>query len=155
MGKATPIAQSSAERRSAEAELRTLIEKFTPEHQRLVEAVRRKLRKRLPTAQELVYEYRAWFVISYSPSSHGHEGVLALRGDADGVKLYLQRGKELSDPERLLRGPGKQVRWLAVESAATLARPEVVNLIEQAIALNSVPFASEGRGPVVIRSSVK
>ena len=68
--------QSAAERRSAEAEVRALIAKFAPAHLRLIGAMRRSLRKRLPTAHELVYEYRSWFVISYSPNEHGYEGVL-------------------------------------------------------------------------------
>jgi hypothetical protein len=111
------------------------------------------LRKRLPTAQELVYEYRDWFVISYSPNEHGYEGVLAIRASADGVKLYFNRGKELSDPEKLLQGSGKQTRWMHLERASALARPEVASLIDEAIALNRVPFANAGRGPVVIRSA--
>ena len=145
--------QSAVERRSAEAELRTLIAKFAPAHLRLVGAMRRSLRKRLPTAHEVVYEYRAWFVISYSPSEHGYEGVLAIRADADGVKLYFNRGKELSDPEKLLRGAGGQVRSVDVEGASTLARPAVASLIDEAIARNRVPFARAGRGSVVIRST--
>src|SRR5262245_47945538 len=97
-------AQSAVERRAAEAELRTLIDKFAPAHLRLVGAMRRSLRQRLPTAHEVVYEYRDCFVISYSPNEHGYEGVLVIRGSADGVKLYFSRGKELPDPEKLLQG---------------------------------------------------
>src|SRR5881396_1282174 len=91
--------QSAVARRSAEAQLRTLIAKFAPAHLRLIGAMRRWLRKRLPTAHEVVYEYRDWFVISYSPSEHGYEGVLAIRGREDGVKLYFNQGQELRDPE--------------------------------------------------------
>src|SRR5215472_4925914 len=91
-------AQSAVARRSAEAQLRTLIDKFTPAHLQLIGAMRRWLRKRLPTAHEVVYEYRDCFVISYSPNERGYEGVLAIRADADGVKLYFNRGKELPDP---------------------------------------------------------
>jgi hypothetical protein len=144
--------QSAAERRSAEAQLRTLIAKFAPAHQRLIGAVRRSLRKRLPTAHEVVYEYRAWFVISYSPSERGYEGVLAIRASADGVRLYFNRGKGLPDPEKLLRGSAN-ARWIHLEGASTLARPAVARLIDQAIAGNRVPFSRTGRGPVVIRST--
>src|SRR6188768_1897415 len=143
--------QSAVARRSAEAELGGLIAKFAPAHQRLIGAMRRSLRKRLPTAHEVVYEYRDCFVISYSPNEHGYEGVLAIRGSADGVRLYFQRGKELPDPEKLLQG-SSQTRWIPVEAASTLARPEVTRLIEEALARNRVPFAPTGRGPVVIRS---
>ena len=98
--------QSAAARRSAEAELRALIAKFAPAHLRLIGAMRRSLRKRLPTAHEVVYEYRnlGAVVISFSPNERGYEGVLAIRASADGVKLYFNRGKELPDPEKLLQG---------------------------------------------------
>jgi hypothetical protein len=144
--------QSAVERRSAEAELRTLIDKFAPAHLRLLGAMRRWLRKRLPTAHEVVYEYRDWIVISYSPNEHGYEGVLAIRADADGVKLYFSRGKEMQDPAKLLQG-SSQTRWIPVEAASTLARPEVARLIDEAIALNRVPFASAGRGSVAMSRS--
>ena len=94
--------QSPVARRSAEAQLRGLVAKFAPAHQRLVGAARRWLRMRLPTAHEVVYEYRDCFVISYSPSEHGYEGVLAIRASAEGVKLYFNQGKGLPDPEKLL-----------------------------------------------------
>jgi hypothetical protein len=146
-------AQSAVARRSAEAEVRTLIAKFAPAHLRLIGAMRRWLRKRLPTAHEVVYEYRDCFVISYSPNDHGYEGVLAIRGSENGVKLYFNRGKELRDPAKLLQGSGNQTRWINLEGASTVARPQVARLIEEAIAHNRVPFARAGRGSVVIRST--
>ena len=145
--------QSAVARRSAEAELRTLIARFAPAQLRLIGAMRKGLRKRLPTAHELVYEYRDWFVISYSPNEHGYEGVLAIRASADGVKLYFNRGKDLPDPEKLLQGSGTQTRSINLEGASTLARPAVARLIDEALARNRVPFAPTGRGSVVIRST--
>ncbi len=152
MSKSKTKARPAAEQESAAAQLRALIAKHAPDHARLISAVRRALRKRLPTAVEVVYEYRAWIVLSYSPSAHGYEGVLAVRADADGVKLYFNRGKELPDPEKLLRGSGGLARSINVEAASTLARPAVARLIDEAIAHNRVPFASSG-GSIVIRSS--
>jgi hypothetical protein len=145
--------QSAVERRSAEAELCTLIAKFAPAHLRLIGAMRRSLRKRLPTAHEVVYEYRDFFVISYSPDDRGYEGVLAIRASANGVSLYFNHGKELPDPAKLLQGSGSQMRSINVDGASTLVRPEVARLIDEAIARNRVQFASAGRGSVVIRST--
>ena len=147
--------QSAVARRSAEAQLRTLIAKFAPAYLLLIAAMRRSLRKRLPTAYEVVYEYRnlGAVVISFSPNEHGYEGVLGIRADADGVKLYFNRGKELPDPAKLLQGSGSQCRSIDVEGASMLARPEVACLIDEAIARNRVPFARAGRGSVVIRSA--
>ena len=147
--------QSAAERRAAEAQLRTLIDEFAPAYLQLIGTMRRRLRKRLPTAHEVVYEYRnlGAVVISYSPNERGYEGVLAIRASANGVKLYFNQGKELPDPEKMLQGSGKQTRSIDVEGASTLARPEVARLIEEAIADNRVPFEYAGRGSVVIRSA--
>jgi len=146
--------QSAAERRAAEAELSSLVEKHTPEQQQLVAAIRRSLQKRLPTAHEVVYEYanQGAVVISFSPNERGYEGVLTIRASADGVKLYLSRGKELPDPEKLLQGSA-QTRWIDVESASTLARPAVVSLIDEALARNPRPFERTGRGSMIIQST--
>jgi hypothetical protein len=146
--------QFAAERRSAESQVHALIAKFAPAHLRLIGAMRRSLRKRLPTANEVVYEYhnQGAVVISYSPNEHGYEGVLGIRASADGVRLYFNRGKDLPDPEKLLQGSA-QARWVDVEGASTLARPAVASLIDEAIARNPVPFEPAGRGSVVIRST--
>ena len=147
-------AQSAVARRSAEAELDRLIAKFAPAQLRLITAMRRSLRKRLPTAHEVVYEYPnlGAVVISFSPNERGYEGVLGIRADANGVKLYFGRGKELPDPEKLLQG-SSQTRWIHMEGASTLARPAVARLIDEAIGCNRLPFAGAGRGSVVIRST--
>ena len=151
MATSPSLTQSAVARRSAETELRRLVTKFTPGDHRLVTAMRRSLRKRLPTAHEVVYEYRDCFVISYSPNERGYEGVFAIRGSADDVKLYFTQGKKLPDPEKLLRGSAN-ARWILVEGASTIARPAVASLMDEAIARNRVPFARTGRGPVVIRA---
>ena len=148
--RSTPSAEA---RRSAEARLRGLAARFAPAHRRLIGAMRRWLRKRLPTAHEVVYEYRDSFVVSYSPSERGYEGVLAIRASAKDVRLYLNRGKDLPDPAKVLRGAGRQTRWIHLEDASALARPAVARLIDDAIARNRVPFARTGRGPVVIQST--
>lgn len=151
MTTAQPSTQSAAERRAAEAELRTLIAKFAPAHLRLIASMRRSLRKLMPTAHEIVYEYRSWLVISYSPSDRGYEGIFGIRADAEGVKLYFSAGKDLPDPERLLQGSA-QARFIAIEAASALARPAVARLIDEAIARNRVPFPEARSGPVVTLS---
>jgi hypothetical protein len=147
-----PKSQSAAARRAAEAQLKTLVDKIAPAHQRLASALRKALRKRLPTAHEIVYEYADNVTISYSPNDKGYAGVLALRASADEVRLYFNQGKGMTDPEKVLKGSAKLVRWIPVEGASTLARPAVAALIDQALARSPVPFAKTGDGPVVIQS---
>jgi len=145
--------QTAASKRAAEGEVRALIGTYALTRPRLIGAIRRWLKKRLPTAHEVVYEYRDCFVISYSPNEHGYEGLLGIRASRDGVRLYFNFAKELPDPEKLLQGSGKQTRWMNLESASVLARPEVASLIDEAIARNQIPFADTGTGSVVIRST--
>jgi hypothetical protein len=144
--------QSAAARESAEAEVSALVARFAPANEPLVAAARRWLQARLPTAHEVVYEYRDAFVISYSPDGRGYEAALALHGSAKGVLLYFNRGKDLPDPGKLLKGSGHQTRSIQLE-AATLARPDVASLVDAAIAGNPVPYAPTGRGTVVIRAT--
>jgi hypothetical protein len=109
--------QSAVERRAAEAQLHTLIDEFASVYLQLIGTIRRRLRKRLPTAHEVVYEYRnlGAVVISYSPNEHGYDGILAIRASADGVKLYFNQGKDLPDPAKLLQG-SSQTRWITASS---------------------------------------
>lgn len=137
----------------AEAEVQRLIARFAAAHEKLLGSVRRRMRKLLPTAYEMVYEYKTWIVISYSPSGRGFEGVFAIRADAAGVQFYFNQGKELPDPEKLLQGSGKQVRFIELASISTLSRPAVARLIDDALAHNSMPFAAAGRGAVIIQSA--
>lgn len=155
MSNSEPSIQSAGEQKAAEAELRRLINAFDPTNQRLITATRRWLRKRMPTAHEVVYEYKDALVISYSPSGRGYEGVLAIHAGADAIKLYFNQGKGLPNPAKLLRGSGKQTRWIPLEGASTLARPEVLALIDEALARNLVPFAPTGRGSVIIRTAAR
>lgn len=152
MSKSMEAAQSSTERKAAEAEVCALIEKHAPKHLALATTVRKVLRKRLPTAHELAYEYRSWIVTSFSPSGHGHEGVFAVRVDADGVKLYFGNGKNLPDPEKLLKGSAT-VRYVEVEAAGTLKKAGIVALMDAAEAANRVAFDRAGNGTVVVQST--
>ena len=107
--------QSAAERRSAEAQVRAGIA-VAPASTARGAPCDGRCESVLPTAHEVVYEYRDCFVISYSPSEPlVRRCELAIRGCADGVRLYFNRGKGLPDPEKLLQGSGGQTRWIHVD----------------------------------------
>ena len=112
--------------------------------------MRRRLRKRLPAAHEVVYEYDDFVVTSFSPTERGYQGVLAIRARAESVKLCFNQGKSLSDPAGLLRGTG-QTRWIPLESVSDLSRPAVVALIDQAVTASRPPFPRAGLGSMIIR----
>jgi hypothetical protein len=134
-----------------ESRLRTFIAKFSEHDQRRIRAVRAALRKRLPTANELVYDNYNFFVIGYSPTLRPSDSVLSIAARADGLGICFIHGARLADPQHLLQGSGRQTRFLRVESADQLSDADVEALITQAVA-RAKPFAARGRGALVIRS---
>ena len=135
-----------------EAQLRSYIDRLDPKNQKLIRSVRAAVRKRFPTANELAYDYNRFFVIGYSPTDRGIDAIVAIRASATGVSLYFSQGPQLPDPKRLLRGSGKQVRFIQVEAASQLAHPDVEALIAATIDQARVPFPSEGKGSLIIKS---
>ena len=132
--------------------LRGFITKFNTRDQRLIRSVRAALRKRLPTANELVYDNYNFFVIGYSPSERPYDAVLTMAARANGVGLCFVYGAALPDPKRLLSGSGRQTRFIRVESAAQLRERDIEALIAEAIARARVPYPVRGKGKLVIRS---
>ena len=135
-----------------EARLRTSIGKLDPKTQKLFRSVRAAVRKRFPTANELAYDYSFALVIGYAPADHGIDAVVAIRASATGVSLYFSQGPQLPDPKGLLRGSGKQTRFIPVEAAGELAGPDVEALIAAAVDQARVPLPSEGKGRLIIMS---
>ena len=136
---------------SPAARRRSCIERFDPKHQRLIRSLRAAVRKRLPTANELVYNYGTSVVIGYAPTERGIASILAIAARADGVSLYFNQGKLLPDPKKLLQGSGKQTRFITLETARR-SHPEVEALIAAAIGHATAPLPPTGRGRVVMKS---
>ena len=136
----------------AEKQLDGFIAKFDPANQKLIRAVRTALRKRLPTAYELVYDNYNFFVIGYGPTERPSESILSIAAAANGVGLCFVHGASLPDPYRILSGSGKQTRFLHLDSAAVVARPEVEALIAAAVHHAKSPMRASGRIQLIIRS---
>jgi len=138
-----------------EEQLKTFVDKFEPAHQTLIRDVRKALRKRLPTAHELVYDNYNFFVIGYSPTERPSDGIISMAAGANGVGLCFIHGARLPDPKKILTGSGKQTRFIRLQSAKELARPEVEALIAAAVAQAKTPLRATGRGELIIRSVSK
>jgi hypothetical protein len=136
----------------AEKQLATFIGKFSPSDQRLIRAVRTALRKRLPTANELVYDNYNFFVIGYSPTERPSDAILSMAVRAHGLGLCFIHGAKLPDPHRMLLGSGNQTRFIRIDSPQILKRAEVQALVAAAIAQARAPFPADGRGKLIIRS---
>src|SRR5262247_1597626 len=93
--------QSGLKSLSPETQLREFIEKFGAADQRLIRAVRSAMRKRLPTANELVWDNYNFFVIGYSPTERPTDSPLSIAARANGVGLCFISGASLPDPKGL------------------------------------------------------
>ena len=140
---------------SGEQQLASFIKKFDSKNAALIRSVRKVLRKRLPTANELVYDNYNFFVIGYCSTERPSDCILSIAAGANGVGLSFYYGATLPDPRKLLLGSGSQNRFIRIESAATLTRPEVEELIGAAIAQAKRALPGSGRGKLIIRSISK
>jgi len=146
------MAAAKEAKNAAEQQLTGFIEKFEPAHQALIRAVRQSLRKRFPSAYELVYDNYNFFVIGYSPTERASDSLISIAAAANGVGLCFIRGATLVDPSGLLRGSGSQTRFIRLDSANVLMQPAVERLIAAAIAQARTPLRASGRRELVIRS---
>ena len=137
---------------NVEDQIESFVDKFDPENQALIRSVRKALRKRFPTANELVYDNYNFFVIGYSPTERPTDAILSMACSANGVGLaFPYCGTKLPDPHKILRGSGNSNRSIHLDSAKTLSRPAVADLIDAATALCK-PLPASGRGKAIIRS---
>jgi hypothetical protein len=125
--------------------------KFDPAVARFLRGARAALRKQFPTANELVYDNYNFFVIGFCTTERPSDCFVSLAADAKGVGLSFYYGATLPDPHKLLQGSGNQNRFIRLESAATLARPEVQALIQAAVRQSRRPLPATGRGRLIVR----
>lgn len=132
------------------AQLRALVARLPLPQQRLLRAARTAIRRRFPTANELVYDYGRFVVLSYSPTARGIDAVVALAGRPDGVALYLNQGPALPDPHGLLRGSGKATRYLPIANGKQLAHPHVRALLTAAAQQARARLPATGVGQMLV-----
>ena len=137
---------------TASSQIASFIAKFDPANAKLIRACRSAMRKRLPSANELVYDNYNFFVIGYSASERSSDCVVSLAAAANGVGLSFYYGATLPDPDGILLGSGTQNRFVRLPSAATLAEPAVEKLIRAALAQAKTPMPSTGRGRTIVKS---
>lgn len=139
----------------AEEQIDGFIAKFDPKMQKLIRSCRAAMRRRLPHAHELVYDNYNFFVIAYCSTERASDAILSLASNSHGVTLFFLWGAKLPDPAKVLEGAAKQVRYLRLESAAALKRPEVDALIDAAAAYGKNPLAASGKAKTVVKAIAK
>jgi hypothetical protein len=102
---------------------------FPPDVRAVASALRELIIRTIPTASE--HAYPGWRGIGYRDPQSGYFcGVFPQR---DHVKLGFEHGTVLPDPEGVLEGTGRQVRYLIVPSGRKLPRRTIVNLLRAAV----------------------
>ena len=135
-----------------EKQLATFIAKFDPPMVSLIRSVRTALRKRLPSANELVYDNYNFFVIGYGSTERASDCILSLAANAKGIVLSFYYGSTLPDPSGILQGSGSQNRFIRIARAEELAKEENEALIAAAVLQAKTPLPTKGNGRLIIKS---
>jgi hypothetical protein len=146
------IAHSNKNAQTPAKQLASFLAKFDPAVARLIRSARSTLRKRLPTAVELVYDNYNFLAIGYCTSERTSDCIVSIACAANGVALSFYNGASLPDPEKILLGSGKQNRFIRLESAKTLGEPAVESLLCAAIARAKTPLPKSAKGYTLIKS---
>jgi hypothetical protein len=155
-GEAMQPKAKPAQPEDLEKQLASFIAKFDPAIIRLIRSVRSALRKRLPTANELVYDNYNFFVIGYCSTERTSDCILSMAANAKGIVLSFYYGASLPDPGGTLQGSGSQNRFIRLARAEDLAKAENEALIAAAVRQGKTPLVAKGSGRLIIKSiSVK
>ena len=142
----------TTEKHSRAKQVAGFIAKFDPAIAKLTRSCRSVVRKRYPSAIELVYDNYNALAIGYSPTEKTSEVVFSLAVYARGLNLYFMYGRSLPDPNGLLQGSGTQGAFIRLESVATLDEPKVIDLIQRAVKRQKPTFTAKGKGYTVVKS---
>jgi hypothetical protein len=129
------------------------IAKFTPEIAALARAALDKMRELVPGAIEMVYDNYNALVIGFSPTERPSEAIFSIVIYPRKVSLCFLQGTKVPDPQKRLKGDGKQVRHIQLETADVLDMPAVRDLIARASECAKVPMAGNASGELIIKAA--
>jgi hypothetical protein len=138
--------------KSPDKQLARFIAKFDARVARLIRSTRLAVRRRFPTATEIVYDNYNFLALGFCSTERPSDCVVSLAANAKGVGLCFYYGATLPDPHGILQGSGNQTRFIRLESAATLAKPEVEALLKAAVQQAKTPMPTGGKGRTIIKS---
>jgi hypothetical protein len=138
--------------KAPEEQLAGFIAKYTPEIGALGHATLAKMRERLPAAIELVYDNYNALAIGFGPTERASDAIFSIALYPRWVSLFFLRVADLPDPQELLKGSGKQVRYIVLESAADLDKPAIKALMKRALERCDKPINGAAPGRIIIKS---
>ncbi|HEY7183495.1 MAG TPA: DUF1801 domain-containing protein [Blastocatellia bacterium] len=135
-----------------EEQLAGFIARYLPEIGALAESALAKMRERLPGAVELVYDNYNALAVGFGPTERASDVIFSIALYPRWVSLFFLHGADIPDPQKLLKGGGKVVRHIVLESAADLDRPAVKALMKRALERCDKPINGSSPGRIVIKS---
>ena len=135
----------------AQRQLDGFIDKYTPEMAALTRALLAKMKARLPGATLLIYDNYNGLVIGFGPNERTRLAILSLAVMPRWVNLFFLWGVHLSDPDRLLQGNGKQVRFVRLTAPDALDDPRIDALIAEALEKADMPIDPAGVPRLVVK----
>lgn len=96
--------------------------------------VRAVILREVPHAYELLYDSYNTVSVAYSYSEDLNDAFCHVATYTRHVNLGFNRGADLEDPNGLLRGSGKRIRHMRIESTEDLEPPYVRDFIRRAAA---------------------
>ena len=165
--KTRPARQRKSLDASEAKQIESFLAKYTPEMVRAGKQSRARMRDLLPGGIEcgvaidvplivfvaVLLEYQSDVMLTPGPkiSTHvpifAHDAFVSVLSVAlmpRWVTLCFLKGAKLSDPKKLLRGSGNIVRNIHLTSPAQIDEPDVMDLVQQAIAAAAPPFPGDG-----------
>lgn len=139
---------------SAEAQLDTSIDKYTPEIAALAHACLTKMRARLPGATQLVYDNYNALAVGFGPSEKTSHAIFSIVIYPRWVSLFFLQAAaaRLPDPKKVMKGSGSAVRHIVIQSASQLDQPAIEELMATALKRAIQPIDPAAPGRLVIRS---
>src|SRR5277367_3244581 len=137
---------------SAANQIASFIAKFDPKIAKQIRACRATLRKRFPTANEIIYDNYNFFVIGYCSTERSSNCIVSIAANSKGVGLSFYWGATLPDPHKILQGSGSQNRFVRLPTPETLSDPQVAALINDAEAQAKIPLSKSAKGYTLIKS---
>jgi hypothetical protein len=133
-------------------QVESFIRKFDPAVAKLARSVRAAMRKRFPTAVELVYDNYNALAMGFGSTERVSDVIVSVAVYARGVNLWFMYGRSLPDPKKLLQGSGTQGAFIRVTDVSELSDPGVDALLTAATKHTKPPLPKTGRGYTVVKS---
>jgi hypothetical protein len=113
-------------------ELVEFLQPYDPAIQKLALKIRSLVLEELAPCHENIYDAYNAVAIGYGLSDRLRDGVCHIAVYAKHVNLGFNRGATLNDPQGILKGGGKSIRHITLNSMADLAKPEIRAYLQRA-----------------------